>query len=62
MYKLIIFSFYSYDTEALNKPTIENCDENLFDQNNFANTFEATPQNKINIGIQQLYLIGNKYY
>lgn len=51
----IMIDFYSYDTEALNKQLIQpEVDEQLF-----INTFSDTNHQKITLGVQQLYIIGN---
>ena len=46
--------FYSYDTEALNKRCAEIVDPEM----EFENVFQQSQHKKINIGVQQLYLIG----
>jgi hypothetical protein len=52
-------SFYSsYDTEALNQPTIENIDSTIFDPSTFEPSFRQTIHNKITYGVQRLYVIG----
>jgi len=48
--------FFSFDTEALNKPMLDNADSN-----DFMSTFKETTSSKVNLGIQQLYTIGNYY-
>jgi len=53
VYTSPIFSFSSYDTEALNK----SCNE-LYSDIEFENRFQHTQHKKINTGIQQLYIIG----
>ena len=47
-------TFFSYDTEALNKQLIQTeADERLF-----VNTFGDTNHKKVTLGVQQLYIIG----
>jgi hypothetical protein len=43
----------SFDTESLNKPYT-----NLNPSEEFENVFQESKHNKINTGIQQLYIIG----
>ena len=50
----ILIFFYSYDTEALNKRSAEIVDPEM----EFENVFQQSQHKKINIGVQQLYLIG----
>jgi hypothetical protein len=49
-------TFFSYDTEALNKQLIptEGAEDQLF-----TNTFGDSEHKKITLGVQQLYIIGN---
>ena len=50
-------TFFSYDTEALNKQLLQTEAEDQL----FINTFRDTDHKKITLGVQQLYIIGNTY-
>lgn len=54
------FFSFSYDTEALNKPT-NNLDVSLIDiHHQFNSSFQSTKDEKTIFGVQQIYTIGKK--
>jgi len=49
--------FFSFDTESLNK----NLWNSQIDEQEMMSQFQQTAQKKINVGAQQLYIIGNLF-